>query len=158
MDVSAIGKATAGVEPGITSQVFGQNGGKLGKDEFLQMLVVQMQNQDPLDPVKNEAMIAQLAQFSSLEQMQNLNQTFAGFRAENAMLAASQWGGQTLSLELADGSAIEGMVDGVWSLDGVTYVQIGESSIAVNDIARISWPAAGEATGEGEGEPVLPTP
>jgi len=41
----------------------------LGKDEFLQLLITQLQNQDPLDPVKNEAYIAQLATFSSLEQL-----------------------------------------------------------------------------------------
>lgn len=42
---------------------------ELGKDEFLLLLVTQLQNQDPMDPVKNEAYIAQLATFSSLEQL-----------------------------------------------------------------------------------------
>ncbi|MDX9974358.1 MAG: flagellar hook capping FlgD N-terminal domain-containing protein, partial [FCB group bacterium] len=46
---------------------------ELSKDTFLQLLVNQMQNQDPLDPTDNSQMIAQLAQFSSLEQMSNLN-------------------------------------------------------------------------------------
>lgn len=49
-------------------------GGKLGKDEFLKMLVAQMRNQDPLNPLQGEEMAAQLAQFSSLEQMTNVNQ------------------------------------------------------------------------------------
>ncbi len=44
----------------------------LGKDDFLQLLVVKMQNQDPLSPMADEDFIAQLAQFSSLEQMQNI--------------------------------------------------------------------------------------
>ena len=47
---------------------------ELGKEAFLQLLTVQLKNQDPLDPVKNEAFVAQLAQFSSLEQLQNINQ------------------------------------------------------------------------------------
>ena len=44
----------------------------LGKDAFLQLLVTQMQNQDPLDPQENGEYLAQLAQFSALEQMTNV--------------------------------------------------------------------------------------
>lgn len=42
---------------------------KLGQDEFIQLLVAQLQNQDPMNPVKNEDFIAQMATFNSLEQL-----------------------------------------------------------------------------------------
>src|SRR5690625_955114 len=45
----------------------------LGKDDFLQLLVTQLTHQDPLDPVADQEFIAQLAQFSALEQMQNVS-------------------------------------------------------------------------------------
>ncbi len=48
-------------------------GGQLGKDEFLNLLVTQLKNQDPLDPMDNTESIAQMAQFSALEQMQNIS-------------------------------------------------------------------------------------
>jgi flagellar basal-body rod modification protein FlgD len=47
----------------------------LGKDEFLRLLVAQLKNQDPLNPMDNSQFVAQTAQFSSLEQLQNMNKT-----------------------------------------------------------------------------------
>ncbi|MEE9442142.1 MAG: flagellar hook capping FlgD N-terminal domain-containing protein [candidate division Zixibacteria bacterium] len=45
----------------------------LGRDEFLRLLVAQLSHQDPMNPIKDEAFVAQLAQFSSLEQLENMN-------------------------------------------------------------------------------------
>ena len=60
----------------------GTNGKKndmnaLGQDAFLNLLVTQMQHQDPTEPMDNSAFIAQLAQFSSLEQLQQMNHSLA---------------------------------------------------------------------------------
>ena len=50
--------------------------GELDRDAFLRLLTTQLSNQDPLNPTEDREFIAQMAQFSSLEQMQNLNDTF----------------------------------------------------------------------------------
>jgi flagellar basal-body rod modification protein FlgD len=60
------------------SSTTGQAGSALGKDAFLQLLVTQMKNQNPLDPQDNGEFVAQLAQFSSLEGIQSLNDSVNG--------------------------------------------------------------------------------
>ncbi|SEI77884.1 flagellar basal-body rod modification protein FlgD [Allopseudospirillum japonicum] len=60
---------------------------EMGKNEFLELMIAQMENQDPLQPQGNTEFIAQLAQFSSLEGMQNLNETVNQF---GDMMRASQ--------------------------------------------------------------------
>lgn len=72
----------------------------LGKDAFLSLLVTQLQNQDPMQPQDNGEFIAQLAQFSSLEQLQQMNKTLdtiASFfsQMEAAANAAAATPGQT---------------------------------------------------------------
>ncbi|PBP53655.1 flagellar hook assembly protein FlgD [Pseudomonas syringae] len=67
--------------------------GTLGKDSFLQLLVTQMKNQNPLDPQDNTQFVAQLAQFSSLEGMQNLTSTVdtiaSSYKSSQALQASS---------------------------------------------------------------------
>ncbi len=69
MQVNNTEQALSGL--GLGKQVGGQN---LGKEEFLQLLVAQMQHQDPLEPMKNSDLVAQLAQFSSVEQLVSVNE------------------------------------------------------------------------------------
>lgn len=59
-----------------TDKTSSKGSGNLDKDAFLQLLVTQMKYQDPLEPASNTEYMSQLAQFSSLEQMENLNESF----------------------------------------------------------------------------------
>ena len=97
---------------------------ELGRDAFLQLLVLELQNQDPLEPVKNSEMVAQLAQFSSLEQMEALNGSFEGLSGNVDQLnfiSAQGLLGKYVEGMNEDGEVTTGFVDSVY-LDGSIVV------------------------------------
>lgn len=61
----------------------------LGKDDFLKLLVTQLNNQDPLEPVKNEQFVAQLATFSNLEQLVSVNEKLDSLNATQSGQSSS---------------------------------------------------------------------
>jgi flagellar basal-body rod modification protein FlgD len=84
----------------------------LDRDDFLKLLITQLQHQDPTSPVEDKDFIAQMAQFSSLEQMTNMS---TGFQKLSGLLASSEASGvlgKTVELRDANG-LVRGVVDKV---------------------------------------------
>src|ERR1044071_6971410 len=85
----------------------------LGKDDFLKLMVAQMKNQDPMNPSDDKDNIAQMAQFSSLEQITNL--ATATQDLANRLSITQNVGllGHTVTYMAADGTSVSGQVDGL---------------------------------------------
>jgi flagellar basal-body rod modification protein FlgD len=109
--------------------------GELGKNDFLNLLVTQLQYQDPLNPTDNTQFISQMAQFSSLEEMQNLNESFSSNRAYSLIGK-----NVTATVEDTDGSSKEvtGDVTSVKVRSGVVYVVVDDQDIKVEDVTDVS--------------------
>lgn len=94
----------------------------LGKDQFLKLLITQLRHQDPINPIDDKEFIAQLAQFSSLEQMQNLNTNLGEMMFAQQKLTAlgqaTQMIGKEVELFTKDGESLFGKVSGVQFRDG----------------------------------------
>ncbi|HWV13797.1 MAG TPA: flagellar hook assembly protein FlgD [Cellvibrio sp.] len=92
---------------------------ELGQDAFLELMITQMKNQDPLSPQSNSEFVAQLAQFSSVQGLEKLNTNFNNFSSgfqSNKALQASSLVGTSVSVEgktsiLAPNGIISGVVD-----------------------------------------------
>ena len=84
---------------------------ELGKDDFLKLLITQLQNQDPTSPMENTEFISQMAQFSSLEQMTNMSSSFAKMAAFINSSEAANTLGKTVELEIGDAN-VTGVVEG----------------------------------------------
>ena len=84
----------------------------LGKDDFLKLLITQMSNQDPLNPMENTEFIAQMAQFSSLEQMTNMSQNFERLSTMMNTTAATNTIGRAVEIDLGD-TTTTGIVEAV---------------------------------------------
>lgn len=109
-------------------------GGELGKDEFLQLLVCQMKNQDPLEPEKDTQFIAQLAQFSALEQMQNLNETAVNSQAFGLVGKAV-----VLNTKSTNGSIteVQGVVDYIAVKNGTAQLSVNGQLYSIDDLVEV---------------------
>lgn len=72
-----------------TSVLSAGPGGKMGKDEFLKLFVTQLRNQDPTNPMNGEQLAAQLAQFTSVEQLMNISEQLQGQATQNQSVVAA---------------------------------------------------------------------
>ncbi len=114
----------------------------MDKDAFLQLLVAQMKYQDPLQPTSNTEYISQYAQFSQVEQMQNM-------AASVELQRASQLVGENVYVKTTTNSGetkyIQGKVDYVVYENNKAYLSINESLYSLDDLDTVHDPAYLEA-------------
>ncbi|WP_422657292.1 flagellar hook capping FlgD N-terminal domain-containing protein [Paenibacillus sp. EC2-1] len=134
------------------------NGQELGKDEFLKILITQLRYQDPMQPMQDKEFIAQMAQFTSLEQLMNISSQITDMR-QSLGTASSLIGKKVSWVEFAEGSSGQtvvksGIVDSVLIRDGIHYAKIGKDEVALDYITQIenvvpdaNNPGDGETTG-----------
>jgi flagellar basal-body rod modification protein FlgD len=113
-----------------------RNTGELGKDDFLNLMVTQLKYQDPLQPTDDKEFIGQMAQFSALEQMQNMNTSLSNSQAFS--LIGKHVTANTVDKKTAETKVTEGEVTSVKVKSGKSYVVVNGEDIAVDKIVNVS--------------------
>jgi len=122
---------TTGEEQTSTEKKKNNNNDLMGKDQFLKLLITQLRYQDPLNPMEDKEFIAQTAQFSALEQMNNMSKSFAGVQANTYL------GKHIIANDPETGNLVEGIVTETIYQDGDYKVLIGDKEFALKDVQKV---------------------
>ncbi len=111
----------------------------LDRDAFLKILITQLRYQDPMNPMEDKEFIAQMAQFSSLEQMQQMNKSLNTFLESNFLYQASALIGKEVAIKAGEGEEITGVVQEVSFTDyGPLVILEDGKEYPMQDIVGIS--------------------
>lgn len=137
-------------DTGHTTKGQEKDGSTLGKDDFLKLMITQLRYQNPLEPMDNTQYISQMASFSALEQMQNLNTSFEKMSAllTDYFIPQLQWqqSAQVLGKEVTylnpskeEGAPdfLTGRVESVLARDGQIYFIINDTEISMDSVTQI---------------------
>lgn len=110
----------------------------LGQQDFLKLLVAQLSSQDPMNPVSNTDFIAQMAQFSTLQQSQTMQQNLANLQSGQTAMQASALLGQNVQVQTSAGQTVTGVVNAVNFQAGTPSIVINGQSYDLSQVLAVS--------------------
>ena len=113
----------------------------LGADDFMKILMTQITAQDPMNPMKDTEFIAQMANFSSLEQMRSLSQSFSSYSNSQQMATAPLFLGKQVTIADPTGE-VRGIVEAIKLKDSKPAVVVNGKTFETNLITSVSQPPA----------------
>jgi flagellar basal-body rod modification protein FlgD len=119
-----------------TSAALGAAAG-MGKDDFMQLLIAQLKNQDPMKPMDDKEFITQLAQFSSLETMEKMTQQIEELTGSQMLVQAATLIGKQVTAKLETGEIVTGTISQVKMISGQPTAVVNGREIATSLITQI---------------------
>ena len=124
---------------GSTTPPGGGNGFSiLGKDDFLKLLLAQLKNQDPMKPMDDTQFVAQLAQFTAVEKMQQMSDQTALLLQVEQLGQASNLLGKEVEALTQTGDKVSGVVDTMKMVDGAAVLMVGNQQIKLADVISVT--------------------
>lgn len=118
------------------------------KDIFLKLMIEQMRQQDPLNPMDATDMMVQLAQLNTVQQLIDLNTLFESFMGNQNLLQANSLMGRWVEGVDANMQLINGKVDWVEVVDGIVTLHLGDRLLLLDQIVSVreEAPGSGDST------------
>ncbi|MGI4788057.1 MAG: flagellar hook capping FlgD N-terminal domain-containing protein [Janthinobacterium lividum] len=113
------------------------NSASVDQNQFLLLLVNEMQNQDPTTPVDETQTLSQLAQFSQLQETTTLNSTLTANQGFTNVAQSATLIGKTVSTATSTDTGISGVVSSVSLTNGVTYLDVGGQNVDASTVTSI---------------------
>jgi flagellar basal-body rod modification protein FlgD len=109
----------------------------LGQSDFLKLLAKQYQTQDPMKPMEDTAFIAQMAQFTSLEQSSSLLSQITAMNGKQDVATANSYLGRLVTMNDGNGTVV-GEATSVEFVGGLPRLVVGDQSYAVSSVVRVA--------------------
>lgn len=110
----------------------------INSDQFLQLLIAQLQNQDPLNPVSDQDFVNQLATLNTVQGIQSLNANFSQMLQLQQLTQGADLIGRTINYTPADGGAAKsGKVTSVSVQDGNFVLDVGSDKVSLSQIQSV---------------------
>lgn len=109
----------------------------LGQDDFLKLLSVQFQQQDPMKPMEDTAFIAQMAQFTALDQSSSMLKQITQLGTSQTIATANSYLGRQVTLNDSDEQPITGVVTGIRLTSGVPELIVNGSAYPVESVVLV---------------------
>lgn len=135
MTVSALGPATD-PQPSVSTSTNSRT--ELGQDAFMKLLLTQLKYQDPMEAMDDREFMAQLAQFTSLSELQKLNQAVSAMMATQSLTGASVLIGRCVSGLDSSGASLSGTVQAALLRDGQVYLRVDGSEVALDTVKEVN--------------------
>jgi flagellar basal-body rod modification protein FlgD len=107
------------------------------RDQFLTLLVTQLKNQDPMEPVGQQEFIQQLSQFSMLEGIEKLNASFETWMKVQQISQGASLTGHTVEYIDSQGAKHEGVVEAARIVDGSIVLRINDQDISIDSVMGV---------------------
>lgn len=116
---------------------------QISPNDFLQMLITQLQQQDPLNPTSSDQILQQISEIDNIEATTNLTSSLTSVATDQSFQTASGLIGKQVDGVDSSGNPVSGTVDSVSFSNGAASLNVGSQTMDLSGISSISDPSSG---------------